>query len=300
VVARVGSRARKIERSESPQQRKGYIFVSWPLATILALLVGPMVVLAYMSFREFGIQGVGGFAGFDNYRNVLSDAGYLRILASTTLIASSAMLIMLLIAIPLAYVLAFRVGRFEVPLLLLLVLADQLNPLIRIYAWRTLLGREGIINSLLESIGLISQPIDALLYSRWAVIIVLTGTYMSFTTIPIYAAMKAIDHSLLEAAEDLGAHAPIKFGRILLPLAAPGIFVAFILVFIPLFSEFITPVLVGGTNGFMVGNAIQEQILAFGNWGVGSAMSFMLLILSLLLAAVAMRLTRLRQLETAA
>ena len=110
------------------------------------------------------------------------------------------MVIQPLLAVPLAYVLAFKAGRWEIPLLLFFVLADELNPMVRIYAWRMLLGREGLINSFLLDIGLIDQPIDALLLSKFAVILVPSTSYLTYTVIPIYAAMKAIDKNMFEAA----------------------------------------------------------------------------------------------------
>jgi spermidine/putrescine transport system permease protein len=160
-----------------------------------------------------------------------------------------------------------------------------------------LLGREGLINSFLTSLGVIEHPIDALLFSKIAVIIVLSASFIPYATIPIYASLKAIDPSLLEAADDLGSRWLAKFRKILLPLAAPGIFVTVILVYIPLFSEFAAPALVGGTSGYMLGNAVQEQVLELGDWGVGSAMSFLLLVLSGVVALVGYKLGRLRRLE---
>jgi len=208
------------------------------------------------------------------------------------------MLIMLAIGLPLAYILAMRTPpRFELLFLLMLVIAEELNPLIRIYAWRMILGRGGVINWTLQTIGLIDKPIDSLLFSSTAVVIVLSTTYISFTTIPIYAALKAVDSDLLEAADDLGASFLTRCRKILLPLAAPGIFVAIILVYIPLYSEFAAPALVGGTSGYMVGNAIQEAILESGNRGVGSAMSFMLLVLSGAVAWIGYRMARIRRLQ---
>ena len=125
---------------------------------------------------------------------------------TTVMICTISMLIMLAIGLPLAYILAMRTPpRFELLLLLMLVIAEELNPLIRIYAWRMILGRGGVINWTLQTIGLIDKPIDSLLFSSTAVVIVLSTTYISFTTIPIYAALKAVDPDLLEAADDLGA-----------------------------------------------------------------------------------------------
>ena len=121
------------------------------------------------------------------------DPLYLSIAKTTVIIATSAMLIQLIIGVPLAYVMAFKAGRFEIPMLLGLVILDELNPVVRIYAWRMLLGRNGIINGALESLGIIDQPIDALLFNKFAVIVVLSTGWITYTIIPIYAAMKAID-----------------------------------------------------------------------------------------------------------
>ena len=271
-------------------------FLAAPVGVLALLFVGPIAILLLMSFLRMSIAGSGGFT-LDNYGAILRDPLYLRILARTGAIATVAMLAMLALSIPLGYVLAFRVGRLELPLLLALVLSDELNPLIRIYSWRMLLGRNGLVNSALLALGVIHRPIDALLFSSVAVVIVLSVSWVPYVAIPIYASMKAIDPNVLEAARDLGAGFGTVLRRILLPLAAPGIFVSLILVYIPLFAEFATPALVGGTSGYMIGNVIQEQILEVGNWGVGSAMSFLLLLLSGVLAAVSYRLSRLSRIE---
>lgn len=274
-------------------------YVFSPIVVLVVFFLVPMGVLGYMSLLKFGIAGVGGFTGLENYRSVLTDPTFWDILWTTFTIATVSMVLMLVVALPLASVLAFRVKRFELQLLLLLVLADQLNPLIRVYAWRILLGKNGIINSTLMFLGLIHEPIASLLFSKTAVIIVTAAEYLAIATIPIYAALKAVDASVLEAAHDLGAGTVTLYRKILIPLAAPGIFVALILVYIPLFTEFLTPALVGGTSGFMIGNYIEQQILKTGNWGVGSAMSFLLLLFSLVFVAIMYRLGRINRLQTA-
>jgi len=276
--------------------RRALLYLASPVGVLLVLFVGPMAVLLIVSFEYSSFTRTGGFT-LSNYSTVLTDASYLRVAWTTIFVATMSMGVMLLAAIPLAYFLVFRLGKLELPILLLLVLSDELNPLIRIYAWRMLLGREGLINSFLTSLGVIEHPIDALLFSKIAVIIVLSASFIPYATIPIYASLKAIDPSLLEAADDLGSRWLAKFRKILLPLAAPGIFVTVILVYIPLFSEFAAPALVGGTSGYMLGNAVQEQVLELGDWGVGSAMSFLLLVLSGVVALIGYKLGRIRRLE---
>lgn len=278
----------------------GPVYAALPGTVLLLLFVGPMIILLYYSFQESLFGQATGWT-LENYSSILTDVTYAKVMLTTVVICTVSMAVMLAIAIPLAYLLALRLRpRTELLLLLLLVLSEELNPLIRVYAWRTILGRQGVINFVLTELGLVSRPVDVLLFSSVAVVIVLSTTYVPYTTIPIYAALKAVDPSLLEAADDLGARFGTRFRKILLPLAAPGIFVAIILVYIPLYSEFAAPALVGGTSGYMIGNAIQEQVLEAGNRGVGAAMSFMLLILSGAIAFAGYRLGRIKRLQATA
>ena len=272
-------------------------FMSAPTALLAALFLAPMVVMLAIALQYGVLSGQSGFT-FTNFTDVISDPLYRDVALTTFEIATAAMLIQLAIAIPLAYVLAFKAGRWEVPLLLFFVLADELNPMVRIYAWRMLLGREGLINEALTRIGLIDHPIDALLFSKFAVVVVLSTSYLTYTVIPIYAAMKAIDRNLFEAARDLGAGWLTTARRVLLPLIAPGVFVALLLVYIPLFTDFASPALVGGTQGYMLGNAVNDLVLESGDLNGGAAMSMLMLAASAIFAIVAYRLTKLRQLES--
>lgn len=281
--------------------RMGYwlptAYLGVPMMILVVLFLVPMVILFLISIG----QGVGrqeSVWSLETYTAIFTDPLYFKVGMTTIMIATAAMLVQLVVGVPLAYVLAFKSGRFELPLLLGLVVLDGLNPVIRIYAWRMLLGRNGIINGALEGLGLIDEPIDALLFNEWAVVVVLATSWMTYTVIPLYAAMKAIDSKLFQAAADLGAGWWTILRRILLPLAAPGIFVAVLLVYIPLFTDFATPTLVGGTSGYMLGQAVNDLIIARGDLASGAALSFILLICSGIVAAVAFRLSRINQLET--
>jgi spermidine/putrescine transport system permease protein len=256
-----------------------------------------MAILALISFG-MGTNGAESVWSFSSYTNLLTDPLYLKVAWTTIIIATSAMVIQLLVGIPLAYVMAFKAGRFEIPLLLGIVVLDELNPVVRIYAWRMLLGRNGIINGTLQALGIIDQPIDALLFNKFAVIVVLSTGWITYTIIPLYAAMKAIDPRLFQAAQDLGAGWWTIARRVLLPLAAPGIFVAILLVYIPLFTDFAAPTLVGGTSGYMLGQAVNDLILEQGDLARGAALSLMLLVCSGVVAAIAYRLARINRLET--
>ncbi|MFI5122789.1 MAG: ABC transporter permease, partial [Vicinamibacteria bacterium] len=268
-----------------------------PAAVLGLLFLGPMIVMLVISLQYGILSGSSGFT-LTNFTDVLGDPLYREVALTTFEIATIAMLVQLAIAIPIAYVLAYKAGRWELPLLLFLVLADELNPMVRIYAWRMLLGREGLINEGLERIGLINQPIDALLFSKFAVIVVLSTSYLTYTVIPIYGAMKAVDRNLFEAALDLGAGWWTTARRVLLPLIAPGIFVALLLVYIPLFTDFASPTLVGGTSGYMLGQVVNDLVLESGDLNGGAAMSLLMLFASGIFAVLAYRLAKIRQLES--
>jgi len=272
-------------------------FLGPPTAVLAFFFLAPMVVMLVIAL-QYGVLSGGSGWTLTNFGNVLGDSLYRDVALTTFQIATAAMIIQLAIAVPLAYVLAYKAGRFELGLLLFLVLADELNPMVRIYAWRMLLGREGLINTALMEIGLINVPIDALLFSKFAVIVVLSTSYLTYTVIPIYAAMKAIDRNLFEAARDLGAGWFTTARRVLLPLIAPGVFVALLLVYIPLFTDFASPALVGGTEGYMLGNVVNDLVLESGDLNGGAAMSMLMLGASALFAIVAYRLTKIRQLES--
>ncbi len=271
-------------------------FLSGPAAVLALLFLGPMAVMLVISLQHSILSGSSGFT-FTNYTDVFGDPLYRDVAWTTVQIATLAMVIQLAIAVPIAYVLAFKAGKWELPLLLFLVLADELNPMVRIYAWRMLLGREGLINEGLMRIGLIDQPIDALLFSKFAVVVVLSTSYLTYTVIPIYGAMKAIDKNLFEAARDLGAGWWTTTRKVLLPLIAPGIFVALLLVYIPLFTDFASPTLVGGTSGYMLGQVVNDLVLETGDLNAGAALSLMMLAASAIFAVIAYRLAKIRQLE---
>ena len=159
---------------------------------LLVFFLLPMILMVRMSLLRYPPSTFGGYS-FVHYGNVLSDPIYRRIAVNTFVIATAAQLLMLALGIPLAYIMAFKAGRWELLLLLLLVLADELNPIVKIYAWRMLLGHDGLVNWVLIHAGIVREPVSWLLFGRFAVIVTLATSWITYTTIPIYAAMKAID-----------------------------------------------------------------------------------------------------------
>jgi spermidine/putrescine transport system permease protein len=226
---------------------------------------------------------------------VLETPAYLRLLGVSILMAFGIAGAATLLAYPIAYFLAFRARERAPVYLLLLLVPFAISYLLRVMAWRMMLGGEGAINTFLIGIGLTSEPLDLLLYSRAAVMITLTYVWIPFATLPIYAAMQRIDRGHLEAAADLGAGPWSRFARVTIPLSLPGALAAFFMVFIPTVGEYVTPSLVGGTEGVMYGNIIQEFFTSAGSWAIGAALSVIMLVVTLVLVAVALRLVDVRR-----
>jgi spermidine/putrescine transport system permease protein len=279
--------------SRRPGSARGAFGVlSVPVVLLLVLFLAPMVIMASMSVLRFPPNTASGRT-FQHYTDVLTDPINWRIAWTTLRIATTAMAIMLLISIPLAYYMVFKARKWELFLLLSLVLADELAPVVKVYAWQVILGRNGIVNWLIPG-----PPKSFLLFSPFAVVVTLAATYITYTTIPIYAAMKAIDPAMLESAVDLGAGWWVQTRRILIPLAAPGIFIAMILVYIPMLTDFVTADIVGGTGSYMMGQRVRDLILAAGDWGAGSALNIIMLGVSVIFSLVAYRLARLNRIQT--
>ena len=204
--------------------------------------------------------------------------------------------IIVTLAYPLAYYLALSRTKRKYVLLLLLIAPFLTSYLLRVLAWKVLLGDEGPINSFLSSVGL--EPLS-LIYTRFAVLLVLGYIWLPFVALPIFVSLESLDRRLLEAASDLGASRWQAFLRITLPLSAPGVAAAFLFVFIPTLGEFITPSLVGGANGYMYGNQIVDLFgTGFPDWRTGSVLALFLLGVVGLLTIVFSRFLQARQVAT--
>lgn len=270
-------------------------FVLPPVAVLVFFFLGPFLVVVMMSLRYSELYGVTTGFTVSNFVQLFSNPLYRNVAVTTVEMSGLAMVAQLALALPTGYVLAHRLGRWEIPGLLLLVMADELNPLVRIYVWRLILGRDGLINTLLTGLHVVNEPVPWLLYSKFAVVVVLTVGWLPYVTIPVYAAMKAIPKQVIEAAADLYAAKMELWLRIVLPLCAPGIAIAIILVFVPMFSEFATPVLVGSPSSMMLGNSVADLMLEAGDWGTGSALSLLMLCLAAGVSVLAYYLGRLNQ-----
>lgn len=214
-----------------------------------------------------------------NYAATFTDYG--DVLAITLLTALAIAGVTSLIAYAFAYAIRFRAGRYGDFLLFATLIALFGGYLVKIYAWKSILGRDGIINGLLLWTGVIDEPLGVLIYSQGAVVVTLTYFLLPFAVLPIYGSMRSISDDLIEAARDLGATSFAAARDIVLPLSVRGLNVAFLFSFLISAGDYVTPRFVGG-GASMMGHFIETQFSFGFNWPMGSAMSFTLLACSLL------------------
>ncbi|MDQ2994556.1 MAG: ABC transporter permease subunit [Pseudomonadota bacterium] len=239
------------------------------MVVITSILESPSSYVVSLSFT------------LDNYRE-LFDLSYAIILIRSVLIAAGCTLLCLLISYPFAYGIAQASSRYKPILLLFVIIPFWTSSLIRAYAIMTILKTHGFFNDLLLAIGIIKEPMQ-LLYSNTALFIGLTYTLLPFMMLPLYANMEKLDHSLIEAARDLGATKLTVLRKILIPLTMPGIATGVMMVFLPSMTLFYIPVLLGGAKSMLLGNLIQNQFLSAGDWPLGAATSMILIILMMIL-----------------
>jgi len=270
---------------------------SWPVT--LSLLSAPLLWLLLFFLLPIGIVGahsVGAVRlfptdhglGLDAWRHFFAGGSiYLGLFWKSVRMSVTASFICVALAYPVAYFLALVVRKRKYVLLLLIIAPFLTSFLLRVLAWKVILGDQGVVNSFLSSTGLRSadHPISWLLYSQFAVILVLAYVWVPFVALPIFVTLENLDRSLLEAASDLGASRWKIFWKITFPMSLPGVVAAFIFVFIPTIGEFVTPLLVGGTKGFMYGNAISDLFLNGLDWRTGSVLAvFLLAVVATLIA----------------
>ncbi|MFW5941278.1 MAG: ABC transporter permease [bacterium] len=259
-------------------RRRLAILAGAPTVYLLLFFLLPLAIMAVFSFRG-GISG-DAYHTFtlENYRRFLDSAGFLRLLRTSALMSLAVSAVSVVLAYPLAYYLVFRAGQRRVLLLTLLVIPTWTSYLLRVFAWRLILGSNGLLNSFLLWTGLIQEGSPILLYSRSAVVITLIYVWVPFVALPIFAALERIDPGLLEASSDLGSPPWETFLRVTLPLSLPGVIAGFFFALIPTLGEYVTPLLVGGGQGAMYGNLIQDQFLRALNWPMGSVLSLAMLV----------------------
>ncbi|MBZ0128199.1 MAG: ABC transporter permease [Rhodobacteraceae bacterium] len=257
----------------SREGRQGLTLISPTLAYALVMLAAPLTMVVTFSFWTQNYLDLDTTLTLDNYREAWGTPIYQVLLLRSLKISLIVTFVTVLLAFPVAYFLSFKVKRRKALWLFLITIPFWTSYLLRVFLWKVILGYNGVLNSALMGMGFIDEPMTFLLYNLNAVVLTLAHAWAPFAILPIFVALEKIDRSLLEAAEDLGDGKIRQFFRVTLPLAMPGVVASTLIVLIPTIGDFITPKLVGGTDGLMIANMIQIQFGKANNAPLGAALA---------------------------
>jgi spermidine/putrescine transport system permease protein len=253
-----------------------------PLVWVAVFLLVPYALLFCYSFWSVSPnQTIVHAWNLDNYRELLRVDVYGQTLFRSMWIAARVMIFSLLLGYPLAYYLSFHAGRRKDLLYQLVIIPLWVSYLVRAYAWKTILGSDGVLNTLLQYVHVTKHPLEFLLYSPFAVVLTLTHIYTPFAFLPIYASLEHIPRNLVEASHDLGASPLQTFWRVIFPLSIPGVLAGATFAFVLSLGDFLAPLLLGGPSGIMISNIVVSLFGAAYNWPLGAAISLCMLLLVL-------------------
>ncbi|MCP8896852.1 ABC transporter permease subunit [Shinella daejeonensis] len=256
-----------------------------PFFIVFRISLSTMAIAQPPYVPVFGFaDGLSGFIGklgelhFDNFLWLTEDALYINAYLSSLWIAGVSTILALLIGYPVAYGMAKAPRALRPTLLMLVILPFWTSFLIRVYAWIAILKPEGLLNQFLMGIGVINDPL-IIINTNWALYIGIVYSYLPFMVLPIYSTLEKLDHSLIEAAQDLGAPPVSAFWKITFPLSVPGVVAGCMLVFIPAVGEFVIPDLLGGSQTLMIGKTLWNEFNANRDWPVSAAVATILLLI---------------------
>ena len=272
---------------------RGYALLSPTMAWMLVALAIPLAILVTLSFWTQVYLDFDRSFSLNNYIVFFEKPIYLKLLLKSVKISGAVTLATVLLAYPTAYFIAFKVKTNKLVWLILITVPFWTSYLLRVFAWKVVLGFNGVINSGLMTLGIIEAPLDFILYNPTAVVITLAHAWAAFAILPIYVSLEKIDRSLLEAAADLGEGPVMSFLRVTLPLSMPGVIVSSLLVFIPTTGDYITPNLVGGPTGIMIGNIVVSLFGNANNWPLGATTAVMSMLFIAFLVCIFFWLTKL-------
>ncbi len=251
--------------------------------------IGIFFIYSFWTVRQWNIVHEW---NIKNYIEVLTSKVYIHLIFRSIWIGFMTAILSILVVYPLAYTMVFKFEKYRDLILFLLAISLFSDYLVRIYAWRSILSSNGLVNYLAIQLGLAKGPAYYLLYSQRAVILILLNLYIPFATLPIYSALLNVERDVIDAASDLGANPFRAFYKVTLPLSMSGVVVAFLFIFLLSAGDFVTPELVGGKSGMMIGNAVATQFGMVSNWPLGSAMVFTTIGIFLLLITVGLLLRK--------
>ena len=252
-----------------------------PLVWVGAFLLLPYALMFVHSLWAVRESAIVHRWNLDNYKTLFTNPLYAEVLFRTMRIAASVTICSILLGYPLAYYLAFHAGRRKELLYQLVIVPLWVSYLVRGYAWKTILGSDGVLNGFLQYLHLTREPVGFFLYSPFAVVLMLTHIYTPFVFLPIYAALEHIPRPLIEASQDLGAGTLQTFWRVIVPLSLPGLLAGVTFAFVLSLGDFLAPLLVGGPSGTMIANVVQSLFGAAFDWPLGAAISVGILVITI-------------------
>jgi spermidine/putrescine transport system permease protein len=280
----------RLGRSEAAS---GLAMISPTAVYAIVLLAAPLALIFVYSFLTDGYLEIIRTFTFANYIEAWTNELYRVVMLRSLFVSLTVTAVTVLLAFPVAYFVSFHVDPSRKSLwLFLITIPFWTSYLIRVFLWKVILGYNGVVNSGLMGLGIISEPLQWINYNVGAVVVTLAHAYAPFAILPIFVALEKIDRSLLEAGQDLGESRFMTFLRVTLPLAMPGVIASVLIVFIPTIGDFVTPQLVGGPEGRMVANLIQLQYMKLDNFPLGSAIAVSAMLIVTVVSLVFLYLNR--------
>jgi spermidine/putrescine transport system permease protein len=267
---------------------------------LLAFFVAPLSAFVLYSFLTTGLFSVSGPLTLEAYRRAVSSGVNGTLAINSFVVGICAASVTLAVSLPIAYWLRYAAGRWQNLVLFLVTATLFASYLVRIYAWRSILGGNGLLNSGLERLGAIDEPLGFLLYNRFSVTVALVHIFLPYVVLVLFAGLRPLSPALLESAADLGANAWTRWRRVVLPLVAAPAATAFLFVFVLSASDYVTPQFLGGTDGAMLGIRVQAAMTSVGDWPLGAAISLLMLAAFLVcyaFTALGLRLLRLNRIR---
>ena len=275
-MARSFDLGRFLRRDET----KGMVLIAPPFIYAVLLLAAPLAAIVLFSFWTQDFMTIDRSFTLSNYREAFTDPLYMELLSRSLRISLSVTAITVVLAFPVAYFVSFYVAPERKSLwLFLITIPFWTSYLIRVFLWRVILAYDGPVNGTLVGLGVIDEPLAWILYSANSVVITLAHAYAPFAILPIFVSLEKIDRSVHEAGRDLGENRVMVFLRVTLPLAMPGVLAAVLIVFIPTIGDYVTPRLVGGSDGTMIANMIQTQFMRLNNAPMGATLSVLAMLM---------------------
>jgi spermidine/putrescine transport system permease protein len=286
--------------TRGPRNRRNLLPAAPAALYLLVFLVVPVVVLLAYSFLTAGFFTVTGPLTFDNYKQALESHLTWELGRNSLVVGAVTALISVAIAIPIAYWMRYHAGRWQMPIMFLIALSMFASYLVRIYAWRTILGTHGVLNTVLMDIGIISHPSSLFIFNQAAIVIAMVHISVPYVMLVMFAAFRPIEPRYLEAARDLGGGAFQRWRRVIMPLIAGPAISSFIFIFVLASADFVTPQFLGGPGDAMLGLNISAEFVASGNWALGAALSGLMLAayaICFAVAAIGLRLAGLSKIR---